>query len=160
MVVWGTDVVVQDAKRKFKNFLENFIDDFPIPEPGSSELPMDGVTPYYMARLEEVGVVRARRPLFSCPPQISVLEVPFLNVSCEHLLRYNQELYSQLVRYPQETIPTFDLATNELFVKLYPDIVLQHAIQVGGAWPVLGGAYFYPVKHLMNFPSMSVSMWA
>ena len=54
MVVWGTDVVVQDTKRKFRHFLENFVDDYPVPEPGSSDMPMDGVTPYYMARLEEV----------------------------------------------------------------------------------------------------------
>lgn len=54
MVLWGTDVVVLDVKRKFKSFLENFIDDYPVPEPGSSELPMEGVTPYYMAKLEEV----------------------------------------------------------------------------------------------------------
>ena len=59
-----------------------------------------------------------------------MLEEPFLTVSCEHLRRANSVLYSQLVRYPQEVIPTFDLATNELFGKLYPDTVLTHQIQV------------------------------
>lgn len=52
-------------------------------------------------------------------------------MNCLHLHRFNSDLYSQLVRYPQEVIPTFDLATNELFSKLYPDTVLEHQIQVG-----------------------------
>ena len=51
-------------------------------------------------------------------------------MNCSHLRRYNTELYSQLVRYPQEVIPTFDMATNELFAKLFPDTVLEHQIQV------------------------------
>ena len=63
-------------------------------------------------------------------PQINMLEEPFLNVNCDHLQRYNSDLYSQLVRYPQEVIPTFDMATNDLFIRLYPDTVLEHQIQV------------------------------
>ena len=59
-----------------------------------------------------------------------MLEEPFLTVNCEHLHQANSDLYSQLVRYPQEVIPTFDLATNELFEKLYPETVLAHQIQV------------------------------
>ena len=59
-----------------------------------------------------------------------MLEEPFLTVNCEHLRQANSDLYSQLVRYPQEVIPTFDLATNELFGRLYPETVLAHQIQV------------------------------
>ena len=62
--------------------------------------------------------------------QINTLEEPFLNVNCMHLKQFNPELYSQLVRYPQEVIPAFDLATNEVFSELYPDTVLEHQIQV------------------------------
>ena len=62
-----------------------------------------------------------------------MLEEPFLTVNCEHLHQANSDLYSQLVRYPQEVIPTFDLATNELFGKLYPETVLAHQIQVSTA---------------------------
>lgn len=61
---------------------------------------------------------------------MNTLEDPFLNVNCEHLRQYNQELYGQLVRYPQEAIPTFDVGTNELFQQLYPDTCLEHQIQV------------------------------
>ena len=62
--------------------------------------------------------------------QVNTLEDPFLSVNCDHLRQYNQELYGQLVRYPQEVIPTFDMGTNELFQQLYPDTCLEHQIQV------------------------------
>ncbi len=71
----------------------------------------------------------------SPPPQISMLEEPFLSVNCDHLHRYNRDLYSQLVRYPQEVIPTFDMATNELFSRLYPGTALEHQIQVPAGLP-------------------------
>ena len=51
MVIWGTDVSVQTAKKKLRDFLENFVDD--LPEEGE-ENPYDATTRYYMARLEEV----------------------------------------------------------------------------------------------------------
>ena len=68
--------------------------------------------------------------MFLIPSQISMIEEPFLNINCDHLQRFNPDLYSQLVRYPQEVIPTFDLSTNELFEELYPDTQLEHQIQV------------------------------
>lgn len=43
---------------------------------------------------------------------------------------FSSTLYYQLVRYPQEVIPTFDLAANELFNDLYPESILPHQIQV------------------------------
>lgn len=58
------------------------------------------------------------------------MEEPFLNVNATHLHQFNPDLYSHLVRYPQEVIPTFDLVTNELFNELYPDSNLPHQIQV------------------------------
>ena len=84
-----------------------------------------------MQRLDEVNIVVMVTNQSLTPfSQINMLEEPFLTVNCEHLLRLNPDLYSQLVRYPQEVIPTFDLATNELFGKLYPETVLTHQIQV------------------------------
>lgn len=59
-----------------------------------------------------------------------LLEEPFLPIDCEHLKRFNADLYAQLVRYPQEVIPTLDLAANQLFSTNYPDMTLKHQIQV------------------------------
>ncbi|XP_064398526.1 DNA replication licensing factor mcm4-A-like [Halichondria panicea] len=112
LVIWGTDVNVQETKKRFRDFLFKFVDDL---QPEEGEGPSgDRTEPYYLARLEE----------------IHVIEEPFLNINCSHLQRFNPDLYSQLVRYPQEVIPTFDLAANELFEELYPDTQLEHQIQV------------------------------
>ena len=161
LVIWGTDVNIQDTKKQFRTFLETFIDDLPSEGGDSPTVGEDRVEPYYLQRLDEVSHLTLpwqqvyipktlflvlNAPLLPAPhpgpplnppppplpgpPQINILEEPFLTVNCEHLLRVNPDLYSQLVRYPQEVIPTFDLATNELFNKLYPDTVLAHQIQV------------------------------
>lgn len=53
LVIWGTDVNVSDTKKKFVDFLKNFVDDLPGGV-ASSELALDSVTPYYRTRLEEV----------------------------------------------------------------------------------------------------------
>ncbi len=43
---------------------------------------------------------------------------------------FDEELYRQLVCYPQEVIPTLDMAVNELFFEKHPDTMLAHQIQV------------------------------
>lgn len=50
LVIWGTDVNVQETKRRFKEFLEKFIDDLP----DEGDFPLDRTEPYYMQKLEEV----------------------------------------------------------------------------------------------------------
>ena len=71
------------------------------------------------------------RHWFSLPClQINLVGEPFLNVNAQHLQTFDAELYRQLVAYPQEVIPTFDMATNELFFERFPDTTLEHQIQV------------------------------
>ena len=53
-----------------------------------------------------------------------------MNIDCSHLKTFDTELYRQLVCYPQEVIPTIDMAVNEVFFEKYPDAQLQHQIQV------------------------------
>jgi len=43
---------------------------------------------------------------------------------------FDEDLYRQLVRNPQEVIPTMDMAVNEMFFEKYPDTVLSHQVQV------------------------------
>lgn len=43
---------------------------------------------------------------------------------------FDENLYRSLVCYPQEVIPTFDMAVNEMFFEKYPAAVLEHQIQV------------------------------
>jgi len=110
LVIWGTDVVVSETKERFRRFLETFIDDT-LDEDASE---FDPSKPLYMQKMEE----------------ISITEHPFLNIDCGHLQKYHAELYRQLVCYPQEVIPTFDMAANELFNEEYENVELEHQIQV------------------------------
>jgi len=46
---------VQEARKKFKEFLENFVDDVSAAgDRVSGELGLNSAQPYYMARLDEV----------------------------------------------------------------------------------------------------------
>ncbi|XP_032875598.1 DNA replication licensing factor MCM4 isoform X2 [Amblyraja radiata] len=111
LVIWGTDVNVAACKQKFQRFLQRFID------PSAKDDDVVGLDlnePLYMQRLEEMNLVGE----------------PFLNVNSSHLRAFDTELYRQLVCYPQEVIPTFDMAVNELFFERFPDSVLEHQIQV------------------------------
>lgn len=62
--------------------------------------------------------------------QINIVGEPFLNVNCSHLQEFDANLYRQLVNYPQEVIPTFDMAVNEMFFERFSDATLDHQIQV------------------------------
>lgn len=52
LVIWGTDVNVQDTKYKFTEFLQTFVDDLPE---GDTDARATSVEPLYMTRMEEVG---------------------------------------------------------------------------------------------------------
>uniref|UniRef100_A0AAQ5ZDN8 DNA replication licensing factor MCM4 n=1 Tax=Amphiprion ocellaris TaxID=80972 RepID=A0AAQ5ZDN8_AMPOC len=111
LVIWGTDVNVGTCKEKFQRFLQRFTD------PNSTEDENAGLDlnePLYMQKLEE----------------ISVVGDPVLNVNCRHVQSFDAELYRQLICYPQEVIPTFDMAVNELFFERFPDSILEYQIQV------------------------------
>lgn len=112
LVVWGTNVVINQCKEQFKLFFQQFID----PDAENDELPenMNLSEPLYLQKLEE----------------IHTLEEPYLNVNCAHVKTFNEHLYQQLVSYPQEVIPTLDMAANELFFEKFPAAVLEHQIQV------------------------------
>uniref|UniRef100_A0A669QX14 DNA replication licensing factor MCM4 n=1 Tax=Phasianus colchicus TaxID=9054 RepID=A0A669QX14_PHACC len=111
LVIWGTDVNVASCKEKFQKFLQRFID--PVAKE-DEDIGLDLNQPRYMQRLEEINMVGE----------------PFLNVNCDHLRAFDENLYRQLICYPQEVIPTFDMAANEIFFDRYPDSILEHQIQV------------------------------
>lgn len=112
LVIWGTDVVVSHCKEKFKRFICKYVDTNVADDEQFEG--MDISQPYYLQRLEE----------------ISLIGEPFLNINCEHLKEFDADLYRQLVNYPQEVIPTFDMAVNEMFFEKFPDAALEHQIQV------------------------------
>uniref|UniRef100_A0A8C0E0D1 DNA replication licensing factor MCM4 n=1 Tax=Balaenoptera musculus TaxID=9771 RepID=A0A8C0E0D1_BALMU len=111
LVIWGTDVNVATCKENFQRFLQRFIDPLAREE---ESVGTDVTEPLYMQRLGEINVIGE----------------PFLNVNCEHIRSFDTNLYRQLICYPQEVIPTFDMAVNEIFFDRYPDSILEHQIQV------------------------------
>lgn len=112
LVIWGTDVVVSHCKEKFRRFILKY-EDKNVAEDEMFE-GMDISQPYYLQRLEEINAIGE----------------PFLNINCEHLREFDADLYRQLINYPQEVIPTFDMAINELFFDKFPAAVLEHQIQI------------------------------
>ncbi|XP_062261237.1 DNA replication licensing factor MCM4 [Platichthys flesus] len=111
LVIWGTDVNVAICKEKFQRFLQRFIDQTSTEDENAG---LDLNEPLYMQKLEE----------------ISVVGDPVLNVNSLHVQSFDAELYRQLICYPQEVIPTFDMAVNELFFERFPDSILEFQIQV------------------------------
>ena len=110
MVIWGTDVHVNDCKRRFKSFLKRFH----LSVEAAHVEGVDPFKPFYMQKLEE----------------IHLLERPFLNVDCSHMKQIDRTIYQQLIAYPQEVIPIFDIAVNELFFSIYEEDTLPHQIQI------------------------------
>lgn len=112
LVIWGTNVSVAECKEKFRQFILRFID--PNAEEDERTDDMNVNEPLYLQKLDE----------------IHTLEEPFLNVNCAHIETFDRNLYRQLVCYPQEVIPSFDMTINEMFYERYPAAVLEHQIQV------------------------------
>ena len=56
------------------------------------------------------------------------MEQPYLAINAGHIHAFDEDLYRQLVCYPQEVIPTMDMAVNEMFFEKYPDTVLSHQV--------------------------------
>uniref|UniRef100_A0A8D9AE93 DNA replication licensing factor MCM4 n=1 Tax=Cacopsylla melanoneura TaxID=428564 RepID=A0A8D9AE93_9HEMI len=112
LVIWGTDVVVDRCKAKFKTFLETFVQTSMDEDERIEGL--DESQPLYMQKIDEI---------FS-------LEEPVLNVNLSHLKEFDAQLCQQLVCYPQEVIPILDMGVNEYFFERHPAAVLEHQIQV------------------------------
>jgi len=112
LVIWGTDVSVSAYKTKFRKFLEQFID---------SEAKED----------EKTDDFHPDEPLYvQILGQINDLEEPYMNINAGHVKSFDEDLYRQLICYPQEVIPTMDMAVNEMFFEKFPETVLNHQIQV------------------------------
>lgn len=85
--MWGTTVNVQLSIRAFREFVKKFV-------PAES---MDG-TPLYLKLVEENLETQNNN----------------LNVNGFHLFSHNPNLYEDMIRYPREMLPIFDLAVQEL----------------------------------------------
>ena len=112
VVIWGTDVSINQCKAKMMKFVTKFVNPDAADDETFAEL--NPLKPYYLQRLEEVAMT----------------EEPFLALNCGHIQLFDEDLYRQLVCYPQEVIPALDMAVNEVFFQKFPSTDLRHQIQV------------------------------
>jgi DNA replication licensing factor MCM4 len=87
-VLYGTNINSNEVQTKLKNFLMTFIkmgDDDNFDQ-----------EPFYVQRLKE----------------INDTEIYALEVDCEHLFEFDEAVYRQLVNYPTDIIPIFDLVVT------------------------------------------------
>ena len=93
--IWGTTV---DA-RKFLRLCKSFLNEFRV----------DGEDlenrPYYLQLLE----------------QALVMQEEFVNIDCQHVKSFHDEMYGDLVTFPQETIPIFDAALMQVKAHHFPN---------------------------------------
>lgn len=117
LVIWGTDVAINQCREKFKRFLRQTgfeeqdldFDELQADIPMDTESQSDSQRPYYIRKLHEMVIIGE----------------PFLNINCRHIQGFDSTLYRQLISYPQEVIPTFDMAVNEVFNELYSEGIAE-----------------------------------
>lgn len=84
-MVWGTTVDVNQAVQQFRDFIERFVDE----RTGS---------PKYPALLSEIRTASGSA----------------LGLDCRDLHSWAPDLYKQMITYPQEIVPAFDIVVNDL----------------------------------------------
>ena len=92
-VFWGTNVSVQEVMTKFKAFLNEF------------KLSTLSNERYYLKMLQE----------------IKNTKVYILNIDSEHINKFDEMLYWQLINFPTEMIPMMDSTVTEV----YKDLINQ-----------------------------------
>ena len=101
-VIWGTNINTTGVQVKLKNFINNFeeikdeedddnMDDAAFTKPS-----------YYIQKLKE----------------IKSMDQNVLDIDCDHLFQYDPSLYRQIVDYPSDIIPIFDLVVTQVFKEL------------------------------------------
>lgn len=78
---------------------------------------IDADKPFYFQKLEKIAYAENQL---------------FFDLDCVHLKDFDESLYRQLINYPSELIPIFDMATNEVFYDKVAKSgqILEHQIQV------------------------------
>lgn len=120
-VIWGTNISANETQSKLKTFINTFVelnDDDADDQQYMSR-------PYYFEKLKE----------------LKELEETVLEIDCNHIWQYDQQLYKQLEDFPCDIIPLFDLVATSVYreMYLYTDIGMgggnantNHATTFGG----------------------------
>ena len=102
-VLYGTNLNQNDIQKKFRDFILNF------KNPDEQEMHGISEQPFYLCKLR----------------QIDETEIYILILDCDHIFQYDHSLYWQMVNYPSDVIPLFDLVVNTIFRELYSRTTLD-----------------------------------
>ena len=117
-VIWGTEVNVRECMHNFSRFLKEFRLNDAAGEESEDEEDGGGPEdparygPYYLQILREIKESR----VFN------------INIDCRNLLAFpaTRDMYTKLVRYPQEIIPIMDLVVHQEYVALFGEESLEN----------------------------------
>lgn len=101
--IWGTNVSIRDTQRRFQNFLSNFTRE-------------GEVEPFYMMKYL---------------PQLFSAEEVIVNLDAQNIHDFDAVLYFQLVRYPQEVIPIFDMELTKEYNRITSDLSAEESVEAG-----------------------------
>ncbi len=132
-VLWGTNISVRDAMRKFRRFLNEYRTEAQVGRGDNNSLNeendnlegLDG---------EGLGGPAAQQPYYMrLLAEIRESQTYNINIDCKNLYNFvpTRRLYEQLVRYPQEIVPIMDLVVHQEYTTLFGQDALQNTrIQV------------------------------
>lgn len=92
-VLWGTTINTSTLQNSLKEFLTTF-----TAMPGDDDDQNFNIEPYYISVLK----------------QLAITEELVLDIDCRHLFDFNRSLYRQLIDYPTDVIPIFDLVASSV----------------------------------------------
>lgn len=117
VVVWGTDVSINVLRDKFKKFIKYF------KVQSESELEYDETNSVNDFSTEGLAGGRERSDAYYLNKlkEAFMIGEKYFNVNAHHIHRFDEQLYRQLVCYPQEVIPALDMALNEVVASLASD---------------------------------------
>ncbi|MES1904075.1 MAG: DNA replication licensing factor, mcm4 component, partial [Paramarteilia canceri] len=111
-VIWGTNIVIDSCQTRFRKFIQNFT----IYEDETNEL--------------EPSEDGSNEPLYSkYLNEIHLIGDPVIDLNCMHLKNFDRDLHQQLITYPKEVLPIFDMIINEMYSARFPEDVLSKPIQ-------------------------------
>ncbi|EGC35376.1 hypothetical protein DICPUDRAFT_152308 [Dictyostelium purpureum] len=129
LVFWGTNVKVEDVKKRFRKF----IFEFPLPkqkkkfnasQPGIEEEvdPEDDDYEYvFDEKLNDV--VKKAKPIkylyIELLKELHQAKKYHLNVNLKNLIQFDTELYLQWISFPNEMIPLLDEEINQIYKELF-----------------------------------------
>jgi len=101
-VIWGTNINAGEVSNKLKNFIHTYVEMDDADDEADEDMQYEK-KPYYIEKIKEN----------------REMEEYVLEVDCDHIWQYDRGLYRQIVDYPSDIIPIFDLVVSQVYMELF-----------------------------------------